>query len=158
MRGDRKPEPHVHPRRVRAHRPVNRLLEPGEGDDLVQLLAGEPFSIAIDVAAESAVAPPRLGWELRDDASLLIAAGAVSTAAHGWDDDTRSLPLRFEAERPPFADGRLHLRLDLTDESSETQYHSVDDALVFVVYPSDEGRGLVRLEGRWTHAAELEVR
>ena len=58
--------------------------------------------------------------------------------------------------RAPFADGRLHLRVDLTDESSETQYHSVDDALVFVIYPSDEGRGLVRLEGRWTHAAELE--
>ena len=66
------------------------------------------------------------------------------------------MPLRFEADRPPFADGRLHLRLDLTDESTETQYHSVDDALVFVVYPSDEGRGLVRLEGRWTPAAEME--
>ena len=40
-----------------------------------------------------------------------------------------TLPLRFEAERPPFADGRLHLRVDLTDESGETQYHSLDDAL-----------------------------
>jgi hypothetical protein len=74
----------------------------------------------------------------------------------GWNDDTRTLPLRFEVERPPFADGRLHLRVDLTDEGASVQYHTFDDALVFVVYPSDESRGLVRLEGRWTPAAELE--
>jgi len=81
---------------------------------------------------------------------VLVAAGAVSTGEHGWNDDTRRLPLRFESERPPFADGRLHLRVDLVDERGERQYHSLDDALVFVVYPADEGRGLVRLEGRWT--------
>jgi hypothetical protein len=86
---------------------------------------------------------------------MLVAAGAVSTAELGWDDSTRTLPLRFDAERPPFADGRLHLRVDLTDERTELQYHSVDDAIVFVVYPSDAGRGLIRLEGRWTPAAEL---
>ena len=28
--------------------------------------------------------------------------------------------------------------------------------LVFVIYPSDDGRGLVRLEGRWSSAAEPE--
>ena len=132
-----------------------RLLGP-EGEERTQLLAGEPFSIALDVVATSSIAAPRLGWELRDDAAVLVAAGAVSTSELGWDEDTRALPLRFEAERPPFADGRLHLRVDLTDERGETPYHSFDDAIVFVVYPSDEGRGLVRLEGRWTPAAELE--
>ena len=55
----------------------------------------------------------------------------------------------------------MHLRVDLTDASGE-QYHSLDDALVFVVYPSGEERGLVRLEGRWSReeiaaAAELET-
>jgi hypothetical protein len=73
----------------------------------------------------------------------------VPTSELGWDDDARSLPLRFDAERPPFADGRLHLRLDLTDERGESQYHSLDDALIFVVYPADGDRGLVRLEGEW---------
>jgi ABC-type polysaccharide/polyol phosphate transport system ATPase subunit len=132
-----------------------RLYGP-DGDERMQLLAGEPFAIALDVVSESAIAPPRLGWELRDDAGILIAAGAVPTVELGWDDDTRSLPLRFKIDRPPFADGRLHLRVDLTDESGAVPYHSFDDALVFVIYPSDEGRGLVRLEGRWTPAAELE--
>jgi ABC-type polysaccharide/polyol phosphate transport system ATPase subunit len=134
-----------------------RLLGP-DGDERMQLLAGEAFSIVLDVVSTAAVAPPRLSWELRDDSAILVAAGAASTAELGWDEDTRSLPLRFEAERPPFADGRLHLRLDLTDERGETQYHSFDDAIVFVVYPADEGKGLVRLEGRWSPAAELQPR
>jgi ABC-type polysaccharide/polyol phosphate transport system ATPase subunit len=115
-----------------------------------QLLAGEPFAIALDVAADAPLPPPRIGWELRDDAGILVASGGVSTAELGWNDDTRALPLRFDSEHPPFSDGRLHLRLDLGDERGQTQYHSVDDALVFVVYPADEGRGLVHLEGTWS--------
>jgi ABC-type polysaccharide/polyol phosphate transport system ATPase subunit len=125
-----------------------------DGEERKQLLAGEPFTLALDVVADSSVPPPRLGWELRDDAAVLVAGGAVSTAELGWAESTRSLPLRFEVERPPFSDGRLHLRVDLTDERGE-QYHSLDDALVFVVYPADDVRGLVRLEGRWAPAAEL---
>ena len=126
-----------------------RLLGP-DGEERSQLLAGEPFALALDLSAETPIAAPRLGWELRDDAGILVAAGAVSTAGLGWNGDTRALPLRFDSQRPPFADGRLHLRLDVADERGETQYHSLDDALVFVVYPADEGRGLVRLEGTWS--------
>jgi len=125
-----------------------RLLAGGD-DERSQLLSGEPFTIALDVVAETAVAPPRLGWELRDDAGILVATGSVSTGELGWNGDTRALPLRFEAAEPPFADGRLHLRLDLTDEATETPHHSIDDALVFVVYPADGSRGLIRLEGTW---------
>lgn len=139
-----------------------RLLGP-DGDERAQLLAGEPFAIALDVVADEPLPPPRLSWELRDEAGILVAAGAVSTAELGWDEGTRMLPLRFDAERPPFADGRLHLRVDLVDEAG-AQYHSLDDALVFVVYPGDGERGLVRLEGAWTRgepaavAVEVEAR
>jgi hypothetical protein len=132
-----------------------RLLGP-DGDERMQLLSGEPFVLALDIGADAALPPPRLAWELRDDAGVLLAADAVDTGSQGWNGATRSLPLRFEAERPPFADGRLHLRLDLTDESGQTQYHSLDDARVFIVYPADDARGLVRVEGRWSAAAELE--
>ena len=104
--------------------------------------------------AERSIAPPRLVWELRDDSAVLVSSGAVSATELGWDDSTRRLPLRFDADRPPFANGRLHLRVDLTDADGQTQYHSLDDARVFVVYPSDDADGLVRLEGRWS--AELE--
>ena len=137
-----------------------RLLGPA-GDPRTQLLAGESFTIAADVVTEQSLTPPRLVWEFRDDAGILVAAGAASTADLGWTEASRSLPLRFEVDRPPFSDGRLHLRLDLTDERGELRYHSVDDALVFVVYPADGARGLVRLEGHWSRqeipaAAELE--
>jgi lipopolysaccharide transport system ATP-binding protein len=137
-----------------------RLLGP-DGGERSQLLAGEAFSIEADVVAERSLAPPRLRWELRDDAGVVVAAGAASTAELGWSHATRDLQVRFTAERPPFADTRLHLRVDLTDETAETQYHSLDDALVFIVYPADEARGLVKLEGRWSAeeisaAAELE--
>ena len=132
-----------------------RLLGP-DGGERTQLLAGEPFSILLDVVAESELAPPSLGWELRDDSGVLAAAGTADAAELGWTDGTRALALRFDSERPPFADGRLHLSVDLSDKRRETQYHSIDDALVFLVYPADESRGLVRLEGRWTPAAELE--
>jgi ABC-type polysaccharide/polyol phosphate transport system ATPase subunit len=129
-----------------------RLLGP-DGGERTQLLAGERFSIALDIAADAPIAAPRLAWELRDDAAVLVASGVVSTADLGWNG---SAALRFEVEQPPFAEGRLHLRLDLTDEGGEIQHHSLDDALVFVVYPADGVRGLVRLEGRWTLAGELE--
>ncbi len=134
-----------------------RLLGP-DGGERMQLLAGEPFSIALDVTADTALPPPRLLWELRDDAGILVSSEAVSTAELGWDDATRSLPLKFEADRPPFSDGRLHLRVDLTGADGGTQYHSLDDALVFVVYPNDDARGLVRLEGSWSRADAVEAR
>jgi len=137
-----------------------RLLG-SDGSERLQLLAGEPFAVALDVVAEQSIEPPRLVWELRDDSAVLISSGAVSTAGLGWEAATRRLPLRFDSDNPPFADGRLHLRLDLTDADGQTQYHSVDDAKIFVIYPADEARGLVRLEGRWSRedsavAAELE--
>jgi ABC-type polysaccharide/polyol phosphate transport system ATPase subunit len=121
-----------------------------DGSERSQLLAGEPFEISLDIAADTPIPAPRLGWELRDDAGVLVSAGAVSTSERGWNGGTQTLPLTFRSERPPFADGRFHLRLDVADERGETQYHSLDDALVFVVYPADEGRGLVRLEGTWS--------
>lgn len=135
-----------------------RLLGP-EGGERTQLLAGEPFAIALELSAETAIPPPRVAWELRDDASVLIASGGFSTDELGWDDAARSLPVRFDVQRPPFSDGRLHLRLDLTDGAGEEQYHSVDDAVVFVVYPSGDERGLVRLDGSWTRGeAFVEAR
>src|SRR4051812_14371366 len=62
-----------------------------DGADRLQFLAGEPFSLLVDIAADVEVAPPRLGWELRDDAGILVAAGAASTGDLGWRDGTRTL-------------------------------------------------------------------
>jgi ABC-type polysaccharide/polyol phosphate transport system ATPase subunit len=124
------------------------LLGP-EAETRTQFLAGEPLSLRVRVVAARPLPPPRLSLELRDASGLLVAGSGCSIADLGWDEDTTELGARFEVEQLPLADGRFHLRLGLTDDSGERLYHWLDDALVFVVYPAADERGVVRLEGRW---------
>ena len=119
-----------------------------EGSDRMQFLSGEPFELRVSVAADG-VPPPRLQLELRDDAGGLVAGHAVDLRALGWASGNGRREVRFQIGALPLADGRFHLRLGLTDESGERVYHWLDDALVFVVYPGDDVRGVVRFEGTW---------
>ena len=130
-----------------------RLFGP-DGDDRQQFLAGEPIAVALAVAAEQPLEPPRLTWELRDDSSLLLASGSQSLAELGWH-APGELALRFEIEQPPLADGRFHLRFGLADADGGHIYHWLDDALTFVVYPTEGDRGMMRIDGRWS--AEVTV-
>ena len=127
-----------------------------EGSDRQQFLAGEPFSLRLRIEAENGVAPPQLQLELRDEAGLLVASDVVDTAALGWASGGRSL--RYDVARLPLSDGRFHLRLGLSDASDQRVLHWLDDALGFVVYPSGEERGFVRLEGSWTLEANSDTR
>jgi ABC-type polysaccharide/polyol phosphate transport system ATPase subunit len=122
------------------------LLGP-DGDERTQLLAGEPFTLRLRIAAEAEVPPPRVSFELRDASGLLLAGESHAIGDLGW--DAGGGVVRFEVDRPPLADGRFHLRLGLSDESGERLYHWLDDALTFVVYPPGDERGVVRFEGRW---------
>jgi ABC-type polysaccharide/polyol phosphate transport system ATPase subunit len=121
-----------------------------DGKPRTQFLAGEPLVLRVRVAAERPLPPPRLSLELRDASGLLVAGSGQSTGDVGWDEETTELSARFDVEELPLADGRFHLRLGLTDETGERLYHWLDDALAFVVYPSGDERGVVRLEGRWS--------
>ena len=121
-----------------------------EGGDRLQFLSGEPFALRVSVTAPDGIPPPRLQLELRDDAGTLVAGHAVDLRGLGWAGGNGQRSVRFEIGELPLADGRFHLRLGLTDESGEHVYHWLDDALVFVVYPGGDERGVVRFEGRWT--------
>ena len=121
-----------------------------EGAERLQFLSGEPFALRVAVATSDGVPPPRLQLELRDDAGTLVASEAVDLRQLGWAIGDGERAVRFEIGSLPLADGRFHLRLGLTSESGERLYHWVDDALVFVVYPGGEERGVVRFEGSWT--------
>jgi ABC-2 type transport system ATP-binding protein len=125
-----------------------RLLGP-DGDERAQYLAGEPIAVSISAAAEQPLDPPRLTWELRDDSSLLLASGSQQLAELGWR-APGELTLRFEIENPPLADGRFHLRFGLADADGDRIYHWLDDALTFVVYPTEGDRGMMRIDGRWS--------
>ena len=120
-----------------------------EGGDRLQFLSGEPFSLRVEVATPDGVPPPRLQLELRDDAGTLVAGESVGLRELGWAAGNGARTVRYEIGSLPLADGRFHLRLGLTDESGERLYHWLDDALVFVVYPGGDERGVVRFEGRW---------
>jgi ABC-type polysaccharide/polyol phosphate transport system ATPase subunit len=123
------------------------LLGP-EGEPRLQFLAGEPLALEVRVVAAQPVAAPRLSWELRGEAGLLVSAGDLDLAGLGWSAE-EGLPLRFHVERLPLADGRFSFRLGLTDRDDGRLLHQLDRAVEFVVYPGGDERGQVRLEGRW---------
>jgi ABC-type polysaccharide/polyol phosphate transport system ATPase subunit len=120
-----------------------------EGGERLQFLSGEPFSLRVGVSTPDGVPAPRLQLELRDDAGTLVAGEAVDLRELGWASGNGERLVRFDIGSLPLAEGRFHLRLGLTDESGERLYHWLDDALVFVVYPGGDERGVVRFEGRW---------
>jgi ABC-type polysaccharide/polyol phosphate transport system ATPase subunit len=120
-----------------------------EGETRLQFLSGEPFSLRVGVSSPDGIPAPRLQLEVRDDAGTLVAGEAIDLRELGWAAGNGERLVRFDIGALPLAEGRFHLRLGLTDESGERLYHWLDDALVFVVYPGGDERGVVRFEGRW---------
>jgi ABC-type polysaccharide/polyol phosphate transport system ATPase subunit len=126
-----------------------RLLGP-EGEERLQLAAGEPLSVRLRVEAREAVAAPVVSLELRDEAGLLLASARQDTAELGWEEAPGARVLRFDVERPPLADGRFRLRFELGDRTGRHLYHWLDDGVRFVVYPGETVRGPVLLSGSWS--------
>jgi ABC-type polysaccharide/polyol phosphate transport system ATPase subunit len=129
-----------------------------EGDERLQFLSGEPFTLRVGVAARDGVPPPRLQLELRDDAGTLVAGDTVDLSALGWAGGSSDSAVRLDIDSLPLADGRFHLRLGLTDATGERLYHWLDHALVFIVYPGEDERGVVRFEGSWSLEAKTPTR
>jgi ABC-type polysaccharide/polyol phosphate transport system ATPase subunit len=127
-----------------------------EGEERQQFLAGEPFSLRLRIEADNGIAAPELQLELRDEAGMLVASDVLDTGSVGWASGTREL--RYDVDRLPLSDGRFHLRLGLAEAGGERLLHWLDDALVFLVYPAGEERGVVRLEGSWTAEENSESR
>jgi ABC-type polysaccharide/polyol phosphate transport system ATPase subunit len=126
-----------------------RLLGP-EGEERLQLAAGEPLTVELRIAAREAVPAPVVSLELRDEAGLLLASARQDTAQLGWEETPGERLLRFAVERPPLADGRFRLRFELGDRTGRHLYHWLDDGVRFVVYPGETVRGPVLLSGSWS--------
>jgi ABC-type polysaccharide/polyol phosphate transport system ATPase subunit len=134
-----------------------------DGDERRQFLAGEPLSLRLTIVSESALPPPRITYELRSEAGLLLAAGVQDGAELGWEEGAGERTLWFDVNRLPLTDGRFQLRFGLSDSTGQHLYHWLDDACRFLVYPDGRERGLLRLEGSWRteeigSAAELKSR
>jgi ABC-type polysaccharide/polyol phosphate transport system ATPase subunit len=133
-----------------------RLLD-ASGGKRQQFLAGESFRLEIDLRSHTAIEPPRLHLEMRDTTGLLVAEDAVDTATIGWPEGPGAATARLDVDRPSLAFGRFRVRLGLVGTDGRT-LHQVDDALVFLVYPDGEERGLVQLGGTWQAGANQEIR
>ena len=128
---------------------VTAQLLDDEGDERVQLAAGESATVRLVVAADAGVAPPRIALELRDDGGLVLGTVTQDTAALGWNGGGER-ELRFRLPRLPLADGRFHLRFALIDAESGRPLHTLDDAVRFYVFPAGPETGAVLLDGTWT--------
>jgi ABC-type polysaccharide/polyol phosphate transport system ATPase subunit len=126
-----------------------RLLD-AEGDERRQYAAGEPFVVALAVAAVQDVAPPLVSLELRDDDGVVLAGLTQPTAELGWSGRAGEWTLRFEVEQLPLAEGRFHLRAALVAAEGGRLLHSLDDAATFFVFPPGGESGAVLLAGRWS--------
>jgi ABC-type polysaccharide/polyol phosphate transport system ATPase subunit len=134
-----------------------------DGSERRQFLAGEPLTMRVRIRTDRPLPAPRLTYELRTDAGLLLAAGVQDAGELGWDESPGERTLRFDVDRLPLTDGRFQLRFGLTDQTGDHLYHWLDDAYRFLVYPDGRERGILRLEGSWRteeidHAAEMRTR
>ena len=116
-----------------------------------RFLAGEPFGL--EVSLSGSAAPPRLHVEIRDGTGLLVAEDVAETGLHGWDGSSHGLTLRFDASSPPLQFGRFEITLALVGEDGRL-LDRLPRPLPLLVYPDDESRGLVRLEGTWRRGAK----
>ena len=120
-----------------------------DGEERVQLAAGEPATVRLLVTSESGVVAPRVSLELRDDDGVVLGTVAHDLRALGWNGGGER-ELLFRLPRLPLADGRFHLRFALTDAESGRLLHSLDDAVRFFVFPAGDETGAVLLDGTWT--------
>jgi ABC-type polysaccharide/polyol phosphate transport system ATPase subunit len=128
----------------------------GPGGPAEELVSHDPLTVRLRLVVEIPIPPPRLSVELRDESGALLGSSALDLEDVGWEERPGERLLRFELPRLPVAEGRFQLGVTLTDRSGSRRYHRIDGAAKFEVTSTDDGQGLLRLEGEWM-ADELEV-
>ena len=132
-----------------------------DGVDRKQYLSGEPLIARLRIESATGADPPLLSVELRDENGGLLGAATQEARELGWDGVSGTYSVVFEVSQLPLADGRFTLGVTLSDPENGRLYHRIDRAAEFLVYPDDEQRGTVRLDGRWSLAessTRLELR
>ena len=100
-RGDREPEPHRHPARVGTDRPVDRVLDLGERDDLVEALANLGAPQALDRAVqEDVLASGEVGMEAGAELEQRADPALDLDGARGRLDDPRQHAQQRRLARP----------------------------------------------------------
>jgi ABC-type polysaccharide/polyol phosphate transport system ATPase subunit len=131
---------------------VGVRLEGSDGEEQRQFLSGGPLAVRLAIDLSPNVSPPRVAVEFRDADGGLLGASEATAEELGWDTG-RSREVCFEVPRLPLSDGLFRLSVALGDPNSTRQYHRLDPAAEFTVFPDEHSRGWFRFEGDWSLVA-----
>jgi len=124
-------------------------LEGSDGEEQRQFLSGGPLAVRLAIELSPNVSPPRVAVEFRDANGGLLGASEATAEELGWETG-RSREVCFEVPRLPLSDGLFRLSVALGDPHSTRQYHRLDSAAEFTVFPDEHSRGWFRFEGDWS--------
>jgi ABC-type polysaccharide/polyol phosphate transport system ATPase subunit len=128
---------------------VDAKLLDADGDERLQVAAGEQLVLRLVVSSERDISPPSVVLELRDDDGVVLGALTQPTSELGWDGRAGTRELRFDLDALPLADGRFEFRAGLVDVKGRL-LHSPADAVRFLVFPTGAEAGAVLLSGHWS--------
>jgi ABC-type polysaccharide/polyol phosphate transport system ATPase subunit len=130
-------------------RVVEVRLEDGEGNERRQFLSGQSLVARLRIQVDEKIPPPRVAIEFRDGNGSLLGVNEAEAESLGWDGSPGETELVFTSPRLPLADGRFQVSVALSRVDSTLQFHRLDPAVEFTVFPDEDQQGWFRFEGEW---------
>jgi ABC-type polysaccharide/polyol phosphate transport system ATPase subunit len=134
-------------------RVVDVRLEDGDGNECRQFLSGQSLVARLRIQVDERIPPPRVAIEFRDANGALLGMNDSEANTLGWDGSPGETELVFTAPRLPLADGRFQISVALSRVGSTLQFHRLDPAVEFTVFPDEDQQGWFRFEGEWSVAS-----
>jgi ABC-type polysaccharide/polyol phosphate transport system ATPase subunit len=134
-------------------RVVDVRLEDGEGNECRQFLSGQSLVARLTIQVDERIPPPRVAIEFRDANGALLGMNDAEADTLGWDGAPGETEVVFTAPRLPLADGRFQISVALSRVDSTLQFHRLDPAVEFTVFPDEDQQGWFRFEGEWSVAS-----
>ena len=128
-------------------------LEDAEGNERRQFLSGQALVVRLKIRVDKRIAAPRVTVEFRDANGSLLGVNETEADALGWDGAPGVTELAFTCPRLPLADGRFQVSVALSRLDSTLQFHRLDPAIEFSVFPDEDQPGWFRFEGDWALAS-----
>jgi ABC-type polysaccharide/polyol phosphate transport system ATPase subunit len=128
-------------------------LEDAEGNDRRQFLSGQALVVRLKIRVDKQIPAPRVTVEFRDANGSLLGVNETEADGLGWDGAPGVTELAFTCPRLPLADGRFQVSVALSRLDSTLQFHRLDPAIEFTVFPDEDQPGWFRFEGDWALAA-----
>jgi ABC-type polysaccharide/polyol phosphate transport system ATPase subunit len=128
-------------------------LEDAEGNERRQFLSGQALVVRLRIRVDKPIPAPRVTVEFRDANGSLLGVNETEADVLGWDGTPGVTELAFTCPRLPLADGRFQVSVALSRLDSTLQFHRLDPAIEFNVFPDEDQQGWFRFEGDWALAS-----